>query len=1121
MTTPEIKRRIDRGENRHENTDGLPLTREAAAHTTHQPTLAHSHSTLPHRPPPWLKIDAADAHSYLAPTPRNRETERARGMSHLESGSVVWVRLGQAWWPGTITTVAKCPPEYVQALRKMPVAIVKFFHENEYQDVHKSEHIFPYNCDRKEEFIRRGQCVNRNQSHGDVDLLAKFEADVVTAEKLTGGDMNILQTLGEVAGKRRIDYSNLGFGQQKSKKKKEEVVKRGTDIGQAVVYKKVGSRIPGNKMQQAVIQYKVRILPQPKRENSEEDMRAASNWYKCHICGFTCTRLNVIIWHNKVHMKKVYNYDTGIKIPGRRRRKQGTPKTNKDSKRKGKDAKGREHLQHAHTNGQVSESRKSLQDTKQLLMDWADDDEGADGDAAKTVGSDKVRKQNDSDDGYSDIDDYPPPQPKYERKPMPKASDINSAFDALLAATPAIPVTPSSSQTSNYINNDSDSDYSDWEKYYARDSGSNSEEEEVEQESDIKSLCEGKEERNDDTNGQEKREEKDSSGERAVEEEATAKVKEEREENAPSPKVDNSCEDVRSQLHVRTTYQQEELTPEPDEEKQMCINKHYEPTDDVSEPVQGISKPTDDVSEPVQGISEPTDDVSEPVQGISEPTDDVSEPGDVVPRPAEEGQHTGTSPEQLLDDNNEPLENIFDRTDDISSQTEEVSDQTDKDYEPTDEASGRIDEAYEPTDDNYERSNDAFEQTEGDYERTDSMYEQTEDVCEQTKDIEERTEDMDEQKQSDDIYEQSEDVNEQTEDSEGGDKPSEDVYDPSEDVYNPSEDVYAPSEDVYDPSEDVYDPSEDVYDPSEDVYGPTENIDKPSEDVDSPAEDFDGPNDFNDNAAEEDGEQSDHSDGQADEPYNVGEESPARVDQPDTDTGEANELTQNIDKFSENIGEFTQGLNVGLAESEGITENVEENERLKESGHEPTRRPFDADSDAPEVSHSKTEAEPEDTNEPAKTSDVATTSSSGTTYMLVAVDAHGNTVPTVPTPALSEGGNDLVAVEATMEDGTTRTLYIDPSQLGPNVDLNNLMLHIDSSGQEHVIIPSSSSSDSETPSQELHSTETRGLHQNVSESSNVQAPYPAETRGHQQTNLVESTRHGHYSPARPDENESA
>ncbi|XP_066990826.1 serine-rich adhesin for platelets-like [Macrobrachium rosenbergii] len=119
-------------------------------------------------------------------------------MSHLEYGSVVWVRLGQAWWPGTITTVEKCPPDFVEGLRKTPVAVVKFFRENEFQDVHKEEHIYPYSCDRKEEFIRRGQYINKNQSHGEVDLLRKFESDVVTAEKLTGGDMNILQTMGEV-----------------------------------------------------------------------------------------------------------------------------------------------------------------------------------------------------------------------------------------------------------------------------------------------------------------------------------------------------------------------------------------------------------------------------------------------------------------------------------------------------------------------------------------------------------------------------------------------------------------------------------------------------------------------------------------------------------------------------------------------------------------------------------------------------------------------------------------------------------------------------------------------------------------------------------------------------------
>ena len=67
-------------------------------------------------------------------------------------------------------------------------------------------------------------------------------------------------------------------------------------------------------------------------------------------------------------------------------------------------------------------------------------------------------------------------------------------------------------------------------------------------------------------------------------------------------------------------------------------------------------------------------------------------------------------------------------------------------------------------------------------------------------------------------------------------------------------------------------------------------------------------------------------------------------------------------------------------------------------------------------------------------------------------------------PALTDRNHssNLVAVEASMEDGTSRTLYIDPAYLEPNVDLSNLMLHIDNSGQETVIIPSSSAQDTES-----------------------------------------------------------
>lgn len=756
-------------------------------------------------------------------------------MSHLECGSVVWVRLGQAWWPGTVTTMAKCPPEFVQGIRKMPLSIVKFFHENEFQDVHKAEHIYPYDCERKEEFIRKGQYINKNQSHGDVDLLAKFEADVVTAEKLTGGDMNILQTMGEVAGKRRIDYSDLGFGPPKPKKKKEDMIKRGSDIGQAVVYKKVGIRSAGNKLQRVVIEHKVRILEQPRKENMTQDMREASNWYKCYSCGYTCSRLNVIIWHNKAHINKVCNYDTGIKVPGRRKRKQGTPRTSKEMRKKAKDAKGKENLEHAHTNGEVSSPKKDSQDTQQLLKDWDDEDDDGEGDRVKAPGG-PGKSRNDSDDGYSDNDDYPPPQPKYERRPMPKAADINSAFDALLAATP---MTPSSNQTTNYVNNDSDSDYSDWEKYYARDSGSESEEEEVAQESDIKSLCEEKEGvtgRNADVTSKEENND--------VSECKTEEVAETGDEYKPNISTAVTEEEETKQVDVVDHgNSQMALTPEPEEPV-----KTEEPEE---------SKP--DIAE---------ERLTPPLHYFN-------------PNSAKDEQ-------KEVDDEPDMIEEAC--SDNIQTEvTSETLEESREALDPVEESRMEIDQPYEMSEDQNDSENDC----------------------------------------------KSAEV-------------------------------------------------EDYYHDDASVEGSSHIADRVDEKV-------------------------------------------------------------------------TQKVEPKIVQRIGIEK--EEKESLEGEGSDVEDHPSGIHS-----SQTRLESGSESIAEPMRVSDVTTSSGSGTTYMLVAVDAHGNTVPTVPTPALSEGGSNLVAVEATMEDGTTRTLYIDPSQLGPNVDLNNLMLHIDTSGQEHVIIPSSSSSDSETPS---------------------------------------------------------
>lgn len=44
--------------------------------------------------------------------------------------SLVWVRLGQSWWPGSVVALDRCPQDFVRDLKKTPLAVIKFFEEN-------------------------------------------------------------------------------------------------------------------------------------------------------------------------------------------------------------------------------------------------------------------------------------------------------------------------------------------------------------------------------------------------------------------------------------------------------------------------------------------------------------------------------------------------------------------------------------------------------------------------------------------------------------------------------------------------------------------------------------------------------------------------------------------------------------------------------------------------------------------------------------------------------------------------------------------------------------------------------------------------------------------------------
>ena len=310
----------------------------------------------------------------------------------------------------------------------------------------------------------------------NTDLATKFEEDIIMAEKLTGGNMELIKEVKEeqlVSKKgRRVDYSNLGFGAPKAKKSKDVSHQRKgfSNIDEAILYKH-GNK--GNK-ENRIIEHVTKIMEQPKAQPANE--ASFSSFFRCYICGFSCSRSNVMLWHNKGHLKTVTNYDSGLKLPNRKKRK---PKVSKSKSKKLHPSKHNGRSSHsARTNGHAKAST-SQEETKQLLLDWEDEggDEaahkerpvnGIDDQEAAVAETNGIDGSSDADDSDMSSDDYPLAHSRRGRQPMPKQVDINSAFDALLESSSlnehSFNNRRRNQNNSSYVNNDSDSEGS-WDKY--------------------------------------------------------------------------------------------------------------------------------------------------------------------------------------------------------------------------------------------------------------------------------------------------------------------------------------------------------------------------------------------------------------------------------------------------------------------------------------------------------------------------------------------------------------------------------------------------------------------------------------------------------------------------------
>ncbi|XP_078052673.1 uncharacterized protein LOC144478541 isoform X2 [Augochlora pura] len=291
-------------------------------------------------------------------------------------GDIVWVKLGACWWPGQVTGFHNLPKDIQDEFQKKPlIAAVKFFQEDTYEFVKNYQQIYKYNCTQKDEFIKKGLDKYRSKSKDGSRYMDKFPGDVEMAEKLTGGDPDILNH-DKFCPEEKPNISAL-FGDKKvtKKKKEREDTPRRSD-SMEVVRKITHPRFLKES------DHEVRIRQQPSSLPSTPN-NTGSPQYPCHLCNFTSSRVNVIICHIKSHRSgnspmsktkvKTYSQYRGrhsdVETPKRKYVKKDKSQSSR-SKSSGESAKRKQIKQ----NEKAAKKKKTdpkIRDT--ILADWEDE----------------------------------------------------------------------------------------------------------------------------------------------------------------------------------------------------------------------------------------------------------------------------------------------------------------------------------------------------------------------------------------------------------------------------------------------------------------------------------------------------------------------------------------------------------------------------------------------------------------------------------------------------------------------------------------------------------------------------------------------------------------------------
>ncbi|KAL3279617.1 hypothetical protein HHI36_017123 [Cryptolaemus montrouzieri] len=236
---------------------------------------------------------------------------------YFKPSDIVWVKLGPFWWPGEVVDRTQVPEEVTESLKKEPVAIVKFFDDEEYFEcVKTADCICPYNCSRKNDFIKKGMDAFRAKN----PKMSSFPKDVSAAEVKTGGNANILSDP-IFSPERKRNYAAEIFGNPTPKKIKESNKGRANKQAPVITHR----RFLGYD------DYEARVLIQCPDRFSQPDAVAEpssesdneSTKFTCPICPFVTDGLSVLLMHTNCHVKgsKHIAGPSSLKKPQKRKRK--------------------------------------------------------------------------------------------------------------------------------------------------------------------------------------------------------------------------------------------------------------------------------------------------------------------------------------------------------------------------------------------------------------------------------------------------------------------------------------------------------------------------------------------------------------------------------------------------------------------------------------------------------------------------------------------------------------------------------------------------------------------------------------------------------------------------------